>query len=107
MRCQNLLEQLPHLITDLATACFDAFQKADPDETLTFLVYDAHYFDTLQVKASDASSNKFLYNIGEKMRGIIKTIVTLHPQRHRLEFTGQHYALVAYFCIAYSMHTHR
>jgi len=94
-KCQNLSEQLPHLITDLATVCFKAFQKVDPDETVTLLVYEARYFDTLQVDASNSASAFPLRGVTQRIRGVIKRIVTLDPQWHRLEFTGWHYALVA------------
>jgi len=93
--CQNLLEQFPHLITDLATVCFEDFQKTNTDETLTLLVYEARYFDTLQVDASTSASAVSLYDVAQPTRGVIKRIVTLDPQRPRLEFTGWHYALVA------------
>jgi len=94
-KCQNLSEQFPHLITDLATICFEAFQKADPDETVTFLVYEARYFDTLHVEASNSASAFPFHDMTQRTRGFISKIVTLHSQRHRLEFTGLHYALVA------------
>jgi len=96
---QNLSEQCPHLITDLATICFEAVQKADPNETVTLLVYEARYFDTLQVEASNYASVFPLYDVTQRIRGIIKRIITLHPQRHRLEFTGCHYALVAKYSL--------
>jgi len=94
-KCQNLLEQFPHLITDLPTVCFAGFHKADPDETLTLLVYEAYYSQILQVKTSNSASAFDLHRIGHQIRGIIKRIVNLHPQRYRLELTGQHYAVVA------------
>ena len=93
--CQNISEQFPHLITDLATVCFEAFHKADPDETVTLLVYEARYFHTFQVDASNSASAFSLHDTKQQIREVIKRIVTLHPQRHRLEFTGSHYALVA------------
>ena len=97
--CQNLLEQFPHLITDLVTVCFETFQKADPDEIATLLVYEACYLDTLQVEASNFASVFLLYDVNQQTRGVIKRVVTLHPQWHRLEFTGLHYALVASRCL--------
>jgi len=93
--CQNLSEQFPHLITDLATICVEDFQKADPDETVALLVYEARYFHTLQVEASNFASAFPLHSVTQQTRRAFKEIVTLHPQRHRLEFTGWHYALVA------------
>ena len=92
---QNLLEQFPHLITDLATVCFEAFQQADPDEIVTFLVYEARYFHTLHVDASNSTWAVPLHDVKLRIHGVIKGIVILHPQRHRLEFTGWHYAMVA------------
>jgi len=98
-KCQNLLEQFSHLITDLVAVCFEAFQKADLDETVTLLVYEARYFHTLQVKASNPASVFHLHNVKQRIRGIINRSVTLDPQWHRLEFTGWHYALVAKSCL--------
>jgi len=92
---QNLSEQFPHLITDFATICFEALQKADPDETVTLLIYKALYFDTPQVVASNSASVFPLPGVKQRIRRVIERIVTSHPQRHRLEFTGWHYALVA------------
>jgi len=94
-KCQNLSDRFPHLITDLAPICFEAFQKADPDETVTLLFYEARYFHTLQVDASNSASAFPLHDITQRIRGVIKRIVTLSPQWHRLEFTGWHYTLVA------------
>ena len=94
--CQNLSEQFPHLITDLATVCFEALHKADPDETLTLLVYETHYFHARQVEASNSASAFLLPHFKQRIREIIKEIATFHPQRHRLEFTRQHYALVGW-----------
>ena len=94
-KCQNLSDQFPHLITDIPTVCFEAFHKADSDDTLTLLVYEAHYFDTLQIEASNSASVFRLPHIQQQIRGIIKRTVTLHPQRHRLEFPWQCYTLVA------------
>jgi len=94
-KCQNLAEQFPHLITDLATVCFNAFQKTDPDETVTLLVYEARYFHTLQVDASNSVSAFNIPQVKQRIRRIIKRIITLHSRWHRLEFTGWHYALVA------------
>jgi len=106
--CQNLLERFPRLITDLATICFEAFQKADPNEEVTLLVYEARYFDTLQVDASISALAFPFRDVTQRIRGVIKRIVTLHPQRHRLEFTSQHYALVAQYCIGiYYLHAWR
>ena len=94
--CQNLTEQFPHLITDLATVCFEAFHKADPpDETVTLLAYEARHFHTLQVDASNSVSAFYIPYVQQQIRSVIERIVTLHPQRHRLEFTGWHYAVVA------------
>jgi len=91
--CQNLSEEFSHFITDLATVCFKAFHKIGQDGTLTLLVYEAHYSHILQVEASNPAS-AFLLGLSPIHR-IIKRIFTLHPQRHRLQFTGQCYALVA------------
>ena len=91
--CQNLMQQFPHLITDLATVCFEAFQGANPNVIVTFLVYEARYFHTFQVEASN--SDFPLPDVKQRIRRVLKGIVTLHPQRHKLEFTGWHYALVA------------
>jgi len=91
---QNLSEQFPRLITDLTTVCFKAFHKADPDKTLTFLVYEVHYFHTLQVEASDVASAFPPRYIEHHLHWIANTIVAQDPQQHRLEFTGQHYAIV-------------
>ena len=91
-------------VTDFAAVCFEAFQKADPDETVTLLVYEASYFDTLQVDASNSVS-AFNFNFPyakQRICGVIKRIITLHPQRHRLEFTGWHYALVTKHSLARS-----
>ena len=93
---QNLSEQFPHLIADLPTVCFEAFNKVDPDETLILLVYEARYLRTLQVGASNPASTFSLHDMEKRTRGIIKRIVTLHPQRHKLEFTRQHYAHVGW-----------
>ena len=90
-KCQNLSEQFPHLITDLATVCFEAFQKADPDETLTLLVHQASYLGPFPAKAASVIP---LHDIQQQIRGIIKKIVTLHPQRRRLGFTFRHDELI-------------
>jgi len=92
---QNLLGQFPHLITDLPTVCFEDFRKADPDETLTLLVYEAYYSYIHPFTTLNPASVFDLPHIGHQIRGIIKRIVTLHPQRHSLKFTGQQYAVVA------------
>jgi len=94
---QNLEEEFPHLITDLTTVCFEAFRKADPDEVLTLLVYEAH---RPMIEASNPAS-VFPFNvvadITQPIKRIINKIVTQHPQRQRIEFTGKHYALIAYY----------
>jgi len=95
---QNLEEQFPHLITDIATVCFEAFHKINLDETLTLLLYEAHYSHVLRVEASNPASAFDIPDVKQRMRGIIMRIVTVHPQRHRLKFTGQHYALVVLRC---------
>jgi len=102
-KCQNLSEEFPHFITDLAPVCFKAFHKIGQDKTLTLLVYQAHYFHILQVEAPNPAS-AFLHNVIRlsPIHMIIKSIFTLHPLRHRLQFTGQCYALVA----EYYMHNY-
>jgi len=95
-KCQNLSEQFPRLDTELLAVCFETFDKANPDETLTLLVYEAHHFQILQVPASNPASGFPLLRIERRIREIIKSVVTLHPQRHRLKLKGQHYALVAW-----------
>jgi len=94
-RYQNLLKQFPYLITDLPTVFFEGFHKADPDETLTLLVYEAHYSHIPQFTTLNPASAFDLPHIGHQIRGIIKRIVTLHPQQYSLKFTGQHYTVVA------------
>ena len=94
-KCQNLLEQFPHLITDLPTVCLKGFRKADPDEPLTLLVYEAYYSHIPQFTTLNPASAFDFLDIGHQIRGIIKRIVTLHPQQYSLKFTGQHYTVVA------------
>ena len=94
-KCQNLLEQFPHLITDLPTVCFEGFRKANPDKALILLVYEAHFSHIPQFTTLNPALAFDLLYIGHQIRGIIKMIVTLHPQRYKLKFTGQHYAVVA------------
>ena len=101
-KCQNLLEKFPRLITDFLTVCFEAFHEASLNDTLTLLVYEALYPHILQVEASNPASAFPLIIVpprGRQIRGIITRVVTLHPQRHRLELTGRHYALVAWFSL--------
>jgi len=64
---------------------------------LLFLVYEAHYPHICQVHASNSASVSYLIDphIKPRLHEIIKRIVTLHPEQQRLEFTGQHYALIA------------
>jgi len=95
-KCQNLLEQFPHLITDLPTVCLKGFRKADPDPPLALLVYEASYSHIPQFTTLNPASAFDLLDIGHQIREIIKRIVTLHPQRYSLKFTGQHYAVVAH-----------
>jgi len=95
-KCQNLLEQFPHLITDLPTVCFEGFRKADIEKTLTLLVYEAHYLHIPQFTTLNPASAFDLPYLGHQIRGIIKRIVTLHPERYNLKFAGQHYAVVAH-----------
>ena len=94
-KCQNLLEQFPHLITDLPTVCFESSRKANPDKALILLVYEAHFSHIPQFTTLNPALAFDLLYIGHQIRGIIKMIVTLHPQRYKLKFTGQHYAVVA------------
>jgi len=98
-KSQNLSEHFPHLITDLPTVCFDAFQKSDPDQTLTLLVYKELYFHTLRVEASNVAVAFPPHYIEHQLHRVVKTIVITDPQRHKLEFTGQHYVLVALYFI--------
>jgi len=90
--CQNLLEQFPHFITDLPTVFFEGFHKADSDETPTLLVYEEYCSHIPQFTTLNPAP---AFNLPHQIRGIVKRIVTLHPQRYSLKFTGQHYAVVA------------
>jgi len=98
---QNLVEQFPQLTYDLPPVCFRAFEKTDPDEDLTLLVYEARYSHILQVEAlKPALAFPFEFGsffFGKETCDIIRRIVALHPQRHRLEFTAYHYATVAQY----------
>jgi len=97
---QNFLENFPHLIPDLATVCFQAFQKGDPEKELILLVYEAHYPHVLQVEASNPAS-MYPLNIDPDMKQgigeVIRKIVASHAQMRRCIFTGQHYAMVALY----------
>ena len=97
-QCQNLKEQICHLISDLSTVCFQAFQKPYIDRWLTCLVYEANYSHLFQVEVSNSALTfpcRHLKRLSPQMRQNIKTIFTIHPQRQRLKLTGQHYAVVA------------
>jgi len=96
-KCQNLSKQFPQFIIHLPTVCFQAFHKPDLDETLILLVYEAHYSHILEIEASNPASTFPLRRVGQRIRGIIKRIGTLHPHRHKLKFTMLHYALVALY----------
>jgi len=72
---------------------------------LTLLVYEVHYPGILQVEASNPAS-AFPFNIvddiKQRIRHILRTIVTLHPKRQRLHFADWHYTVVArYFMHIY------
>jgi len=106
----NFEDQSPDLISKLPNVCFQAFQRPSPDIELTLLVYEAHYPHVLQVEASNpASLYPFVIagDIKRQIHHIIRRIVTIHHERHRLDFTGQHYAMVAkylihnYLCVRY------
>ena len=105
-KCQNLSDQFPHIVTDLPAVCVEALDKADPDETLTLLVYEAHHSHILRVKALNPASGFPLPDIGQRIRGILKRFVALHLQQHRLELTGQHYALVAEYFMDNHVYAH-
>jgi len=71
------------------------------------LVYEAHYSHILRIEASNPASEfrcNVLTRIGQQICGILKRIVTTHPQRHRLELTGQHYALVGTYFMEQRLH---
>ena len=79
------------------TVCFQAFQKPCPDIGLTLLVYET-------------SNHALAYpcygsRIKQQIRHIIRRTATLHPERQKLNFTGQHYAVVAryFMCIDYRL----
>jgi len=62
------------------------------------LVYEAHYSHRLQVEASNPASEfplNIFRGIKQRLRQIIKELVTLHLERQRFELTGKHYAMVA------------
>ena len=95
---QNLEEQIPSLVSNIVTICFEAFQKRHPDEQLTFLVYEAHYSPILQLEASNPASAlplNHLHNIKQRFRQVLKRIIAEHPERQRFDFTEQHYAMIA------------
>ena len=95
---QNFEEEFSHLILDLPNVCFQAFQNADLDKWLTLFVYEAQYSHFLRVEASNPAS-AFPLKIGaflqREIRQIIKRTVTLHPQRQRFLFDGDHFTIVA------------
>jgi len=69
------------------TVCFQVFQKHCTDTRLTFLVYE-----TLNHALAYPQYERC---IQQQIRHIIRRTVTLHPERQKLNFTGQHYAVVA------------
>lgn len=95
---QNFEEEFSHLIFDLPNVCFQAFQNADLDKWLTLFVYEVQYSHFLRVEASNPAS-AFPLKIGSflqrEIRQIIKRTVTLHPQRQRFLFDGDHFTIVA------------
>jgi len=95
---QNFEEQFSHLISDLPNVWFQAFQNADLDKWLTLFVYEVQYSHFLHVEASNPAS-AFPLKIGSflqwEIRQIIKRTVTLHPQRQRFLFDGDHFTIVA------------
>lgn len=62
------------------------------------LVYEVHYPHVLQLEVSNPAS-VFPFNvipsITPQIRHIIRRIATLHPEKQRLDFTEQHYTIVA------------
>jgi len=74
---------------------------------LICLLYEAYYSHLLQVEELNPAfvfPFKFLEDIKPPIQQIIKKIITLDPQRQKLEFTGQHYATVAQSLIRYYGH---
>jgi len=72
---------------------------------LTLLIYEANYPHVLQLEASNPAlvfSFHFLSAVKEQIRHILRTIITLHPERQIFVLTEQHNAMVAqYFMLAY------
>jgi len=98
---QKLEDQFPHLISDLQAVCFQ--KKPVPNDELILLVYESQYSHILQVDASHPAS-AFPLNVhteaDKDLCWIIKRLFTPHPLQQGLEFTGQHYTIVAkYFMI--------
>ena len=68
------------------------------DEELISLIYKVQHSHILQVEASDPASVFHLMDDTEYFEPfdrVIRILFTEHPQYQRLEFTGQHYTIVA------------
>jgi len=72
---------------------------------LTLLVYEAFYPHILQVEVSGPASvlsSSVVDHLNQQIIYIIRVIVTQHPERRRLDFKEQHYAMVAWhFMLVY------
>lgn len=92
------MEQFPYLVPDLTTVYFQGLRRADPDKELILLAYEVQYLDALRIEVSNPAlecSFNIKSVISKQTRQMIKSTVALHPQRHKFEFTAQHYATVA------------
>lgn len=71
------------------------------------LVYEAHYSHVLRLEASNPAS-VFSFNvvghIKQKIRDVIQGIITMHPERWRLDLTEQHYAVVAWYSMRFYLY---
>lgn len=96
------MNQYSHLIIDFASVCVRAFQKTDPDEHLSTLVYYEEHSHIHQIEAPcPASAFSILVllssnmHIGPRMHLLIKTVIATRTGLQRNALTRQHYATVA------------
>jgi len=101
IKFQNLEDQYPHLFSEFSAVCFHAFDKVEPDITLTVLLYNKQYSHRLQLHVTHPASAFCIHvlpKLKEKIRLDINMIVTTHPQWQNFALSGQHYlSVVLYF----------
>ena len=101
---QNLHEQLSHLLPDLQAFCLQTVSISYGE--LISLIYEVQHFYILQVAALYLTSVFPIlldteYDLDVPYLWVFNILFTKHPQYQLLEFTGQHYTVVAEYAMMF------